>query len=94
MAVRVYRLLKVIAFDANGIWSQRYELSKQLQDLHIDVAVLSETHLKPHGRLYIVQNEEFSITCYKAKHILRDKPTFSSERMLLRTITASVQLNK
>jgi hypothetical protein len=29
---------------------QRYELSKQLQDLHADVALLSETHLKHHER--------------------------------------------
>jgi hypothetical protein len=36
-------------FNANGILKQRYELSKQLQDLHIDVALFSETHLKPHG---------------------------------------------
>jgi hypothetical protein len=32
---------------------QRYELSKQLQDLHIDVALFSETHLKPHERFSI-----------------------------------------
>jgi hypothetical protein len=32
---------------------RRYELSKQLQDIHIDVAVLSETHLKPHERFFI-----------------------------------------
>jgi hypothetical protein len=32
---------------------QRYELSKQLQDLHIDVAIFSETHLKPHERFSI-----------------------------------------
>jgi hypothetical protein len=38
--------LKVIAFNANGISKQRYELSKQLQDLHIAVALFSETHLK------------------------------------------------
>jgi hypothetical protein len=24
-----------------------------MQDIHIDVALLSETHLKPHGRIYI-----------------------------------------
>jgi hypothetical protein len=43
-----------------SVW--RYELSKQLQDLHMDVTLLSETHLKPHERLYIVvhsANEEF-----------------------------------
>jgi hypothetical protein len=54
MAARVHRPPKVIAFGANVIWRQRYELSKQLHDLHIDVALLSATHLKPHVRLYIV----------------------------------------
>jgi exonuclease III len=46
MAARVHRLLKVIAFNVNGIWRQCYELSKHVQDLYIDVALLSETHLK------------------------------------------------
>jgi hypothetical protein len=46
MAARVYWPLKVITFKANDIWRQRYKLSKQLQDLHIDVALLSKTHLK------------------------------------------------
>jgi hypothetical protein len=32
---------------------QRYELSKQVQEQRIDVALLSETHLKPHERFYI-----------------------------------------
>jgi hypothetical protein len=58
MANRVHRPLKVIAFNGNGILRQRYELSKQLQDLHIDVALFSETHLKPHERFYI-QNYHF-----------------------------------
>jgi hypothetical protein len=53
MAARVHRPLKVIALNANGIWWQNYELSKQLQDLYIDVALLSETHLKPHKRFFI-----------------------------------------
>jgi hypothetical protein len=53
MATRIHRPLKIIAFNANGILRQRYELSKQLQDLHIDVALLSETHFKPHERFYI-----------------------------------------
>jgi hypothetical protein len=53
MAARDHKLLKVIAFNANDIWRQHYELSKQLQDLHIGVAVLPETHLKPHERLFI-----------------------------------------
>jgi hypothetical protein len=53
MANRVHRPLKVIAFNANGIGRQRYELSKQLQDLHVDVALFSETHLKPNEGFYI-----------------------------------------
>jgi hypothetical protein len=32
---------------------QRYALSKQLQGLHVDVALLSETHLKPQERFFI-----------------------------------------
>jgi exonuclease III len=53
MANRVLRPLKVIAFNANGIGRQNHEISEQLQDLHIDVALFSETHLKPHERFYI-----------------------------------------
>jgi hypothetical protein len=40
MAARVHRPLRVIAFNANGISWQRCELTKQLQDLHIKVALL------------------------------------------------------
>jgi hypothetical protein len=53
MTTIIHRSLKVIAFNANGIGRQRYELSKELEDLHIDVAVFSETHLKPHERFFI-----------------------------------------
>jgi exonuclease III len=53
MENRVHRPLKVIALNANGISKQRYELSKQLQDLHIDMALFSETHLKPYEKFYI-----------------------------------------
>jgi exonuclease III len=53
MSARVHRLLKVIAFNANGIWRQWYEVNKPLQDQHIDVALLSETHPKPHERFFI-----------------------------------------
>jgi hypothetical protein len=65
---RVHRLLKVIAFNANGIWRQRYELSKQLQDLHIDVALLSETHLKSHEG-FLIPNYHF----YRADRFPRIK---------------------
>jgi hypothetical protein len=47
MASRLHRPLKIIAFNANVIGMQRYELSKQLQDHKVDVALFSETHLKP-----------------------------------------------
>jgi endonuclease/exonuclease/phosphatase family metal-dependent hydrolase len=53
MATRICRPLKVIAFNANVIVRQRYELSKQLQDLHVNVALFSKTHLKRHERLFI-----------------------------------------
>jgi hypothetical protein len=53
MATRIHRPLKIIAFIANGTWRQRYELSKQLQDLHVEVARFSETHLKPHESILI-----------------------------------------
>jgi hypothetical protein len=51
-ATRIYRPLKIIAFNANGIWKQHYELSKQLHDLHTDVTLFSATHLKPYERFY------------------------------------------
>jgi hypothetical protein len=40
MAVRIHRPFEVTAFNANGIRRHRHELSKQLQDLHLDVALL------------------------------------------------------
>jgi hypothetical protein len=53
MAARIHTPLKFITYNANGISGQRYELRKQLQDLHIDVDLLSETHLTPHERFFI-----------------------------------------
>jgi hypothetical protein len=49
MASRVHRPLKIIPFNADGIGRQRHELSKQLQDICIDVVLFSETYLKPDG---------------------------------------------
>jgi hypothetical protein len=43
MAARIHMPLKVIVFNASDVWGQRSGLSKQLQDLHIVVALLSET---------------------------------------------------
>jgi hypothetical protein len=45
--------LAVVAFNANGIGRQRYELSKQLQDHRIEVALVLETYLKPHEWFFI-----------------------------------------
>jgi hypothetical protein len=42
------------AFNANGIRRRCFELSKQVQGLHIDMALLSEKHLKPHERFFIL----------------------------------------
>jgi hypothetical protein len=53
MATRIHRPLEVEAFNANGIGRQRYELSKYLQEQHIDVALFSETHLKIQERFFI-----------------------------------------
>jgi hypothetical protein len=52
----------------NGIGRQRHELSKQALDLHINVALFSETNLKPHDRFHI-QNITFikSIATRKKK---------------------------
>jgi hypothetical protein len=40
-----YMLHTIVAFNENDIVRQRYELSKQLQYLHVDVTLFSETHL-------------------------------------------------
>jgi hypothetical protein len=58
MAARVYSPFKDMEFNTNGIWRRRYEISNQLQDLHIDVILLLETYLKPHERFFI-QNYHF-----------------------------------
>jgi hypothetical protein len=42
-----------MAFNTKNIWKRRYELIKQLQNLYIIMALLSETYLKPHERFFI-----------------------------------------
>jgi hypothetical protein len=49
----VHKPLEVIAFNENGIGKQSFELTKQLTDRLTDVALLLETHLKPHERVFI-----------------------------------------
>jgi hypothetical protein len=75
MAARVHSQLKFIAFNANGAWRQHYELNKQLQDLHIDVTLPSETHLKPHEGFFIslISKDTYTseIEC-RATGIMRD----------------------
>jgi hypothetical protein len=51
-AARVHMHHRVVAYNPNGIARQRYGLSKQLQDLHVDAVLLSETHLKPNEGLF------------------------------------------
>jgi hypothetical protein len=53
MAATVHKPLKVVALIVNGISGQAYDLRKEMQDLKINVALYSETLLKPHMRFYI-----------------------------------------
>jgi hypothetical protein len=68
MVAGVHRPLKVTAFNANDISRQRYDISKHLQNLNLDVALLSETHPKPHDRFFI-PNYYF----YQSDHFPRRK---------------------
>jgi hypothetical protein len=52
MTTRIHRPLKIIAFNANDIWRQHYELSKQLQDLLVVVALFSVTHVRMKGSIF------------------------------------------
>jgi hypothetical protein len=53
MPTIVHRPLQITTFNANGTGRQAYETRKQFQDLKIDMALFSETHLKPQMRFYI-----------------------------------------
>jgi hypothetical protein len=53
MATTFHRPLGVLAFNANDIEWQHYELRKQLHEQHTDETLLSETRLKPHGWFFI-----------------------------------------
>jgi hypothetical protein len=63
----VHSRLKVVACNANGTGRQRYELSKQLQDLHIDVAPLSETYMRPHERFFIPNYHLNPTDCFQGR---------------------------
>jgi inorganic pyrophosphatase len=62
MPTTVHRPLKVIAFNANGIGRQSFEVRKQLQELKIDVPLFSETHLKPYMTFYIPNYDFIRLT--------------------------------
>lgn len=53
LVTRVHRTLRIVAFSENVVLRQCYGLWKQMQELHTDVALLSETHLKLHERFFI-----------------------------------------
>jgi hypothetical protein len=67
MVTRIHRPLKVIALNANGMGRQRYDPSKELQDLHIGVALFSETHLKPHESFFIPNHHFYRIDRYPGR---------------------------
>jgi uncharacterized protein YlaI len=50
---------KVIAFNANGIWRRRYELSKQLQNLHIQMYLCSERDILNPMKDHLIQITTF-----------------------------------
>jgi len=53
LAINIHRFLKIVAFNANGIFGRRFGVSKQLEAKRIDVALLSETHVKTHERFSV-----------------------------------------
>jgi hypothetical protein len=67
MTARVHRPIRVTAFNADGIWRQRYDLSKQLHDLYIDVALLSETHLKTYEGFFIPNYNFHPTYCFPGR---------------------------
>jgi hypothetical protein len=79
MAAKIHRPFKFITFNANGISRRRYELSKQLQDLHIDVVLLSEAHLKPHERFFIPNYDFYRIDRFLERKVI---PHYHVTRML------------
>jgi hypothetical protein len=67
MAARVHRPFTVISFKANGIWRWCYELSTQLHDLHIYVALVSERHLKRYERFFIPNYQLYLTECFPGR---------------------------
>jgi hypothetical protein len=69
MATRFQRPLKVVVSIAIGNRKQRFELKKQEQDHRIDVAVLSDIHLK-----------HLSVTLQYKLPILSDRSIYELKR--------------
>jgi hypothetical protein len=66
------------SIKANGIWRQHYDLR-----LHIDVALLLETHLKPHERYTeLLRFWTFSIVWYSREHDVLETETDPVSEML------------
>jgi hypothetical protein len=64
MAARIHKSFKVVSFNANDIARQRYELSKQLQELHIPSGpALRDTFQTSwkfiYSKLHTYQNDRF-----------------------------------
>jgi hypothetical protein len=68
-----------LAFNANGIWRRPCELSRELQELSVDLAVLSEACLEIHKKVTFFQIITFiaptTFRAEKAKLLLQLKRT-------------------
>jgi len=53
-----------VAVNENGIKSQSCELSKELKTSCTDVALLSQTHLKPHKRFFVRNYHIYRNDCH------------------------------
>jgi hypothetical protein len=87
MAATVHRPLRVKAYTADSIWRQYYKLSKQLQDLSTDVVLLSEIHLKPHERFFMINYHFYRTDCFPGRNGTiaiadKEKPCIGSTRGL------------
>jgi hypothetical protein len=60
--------LRVMALNVNGIGRQCYVLRKRMQNLLIDVAMLSDTHLKLHERFFIPNYHFYQTDCYPGRN--------------------------
>jgi hypothetical protein len=92
MAATLHRPLK--AHDIS-CWRRRYDLSKQLQDFHTDMALFSETHLRTHERFFIPNyTDRFPGRKVIPMPTHETTPSSRQRRCYIRTTTAKVQLQK